>query len=271
MAPDTTTILAEQPATLPVFLIIVAVLSWAAYRHRYELMRAVAGLTVLTLVPTFVLLFLYAFTGDGAWEGRAQLVLHAAAFLVLLVVRIVDAVVAGALMTFELVASGIWVGVVWFLQGAAIPVVSANEFLFLVFAFQLVAGAGSLCAVYLWSRSESRNAVTNAVLGAAGIVFFVTGMFVSLVYAQVWSVGEATLLGALVVAPFGHSLGVISMIIVFQPDFSKGQVKLVDWSEDEAEAGTTDDVADIDDVVASVRSWVSNDRNQDYDRGRDRE
>ena len=88
--------------------------------------------------------------------------------------------------------------------------------------------------------------MTNAVLGVSGTLFFVTGLFLSLVYAQVWNVGEATLLGALIVAPVGHSLGVASMIMLFQPDFSKGAVELIDWAGTEARAGTADEVANVD-------------------------
>ena len=57
----------------------------------------------------------------------------------------------------------------------------------------------------------------DKLFGISETILFTTGIFSGMVYSQVWNVGEATLLGALMVAPFGYSLGMVASIVVFRP------------------------------------------------------
>lgn len=240
MGPSTGEILAQYPEATPMFLVVIVLLGYVGYRHRDTVVTIVGGVLGVMTAGMVLCFSLYALTGEPRFEALAGLSFEAGATVFYAAYRVIDAVIVGILMAFTVLVHAAWAGVTWFLQNAAIPGVTANEFLLLMFTYQFVAGVVLIYVLYLWAREQ----LTAALTGAAGTVLFLSGMFSGLVQAQVWDIGETTLLGAVVVAPIGLMLGVAVMVIGMRPDFAGEQVAVADW------------VASLDDHLSAVKQAV---------------
>ena len=232
MLDSTFQILADHPVALPAFLFGIWIASRFLQARRSQVTDLGKYITAIAMGPLFLVLFLAEFTDHRFWQNVADSVVQFESAAVTLVFSFVDAVFAAWLRVFLLVLSGLWAAVRETVS-AAVPVLTAQEFLLTVFGFEFLAGVALVYALH-----QSSHTAVNSWLTGIGVVMLISGVFTTLLSLDTWRVGESVLAAGLLAAMLGLASGVSSTIVIVGPDFS-GQSVLPDLEEVWLRSGTS--------------------------------
>ncbi|WP_114575504.1 hypothetical protein [Saliphagus sp. LR7] len=209
-------ILAQRPVAVIPFLVAL----WVTYRVfgscRDALRRWAVRGALLLGVPLFVALFLAEFAANPLFDRGADLLIRAESAVLGLAVRLLDALLAAWLRVALL---GIDATAAAFGETAAdaVPALSGLAFPVAVFALEFAAGA---LLIYVLHRSTRPDGSWwRPWFTGVGAVLFCSGWLATLVRADAWRVGEATVAGGFVAGMVGLSLGVTTMILAVRPNF----------------------------------------------------
>lgn len=209
-------IVAERPAAAVPFLVAL----WTAYRvlapRRSGLRRwAVRGALVLG-IPLFGALFLAEFSTHRLAGRAADLVIHAESELLELALALIDALFAAwlRLSLLAMDAAGTAVGET---AAGAVPALSGLSFPVAVFLVEFAAGAVLIFVLHRSTRPD--GSWWRPWFTGCGAVLFCSGWLATLVRADAWQVGEATVAGGFVAGMVGLALGVTTMILAVRPNF----------------------------------------------------
>lgn len=209
-------VLAERPAAVAPFVVLL----WAVWRvlwpRRRRVARAVSYGVVTLAAPLFAVLFAAEYTGTATWQERAEWLIALESTLLSALLGLLDAFVAAWLRLALLGLDA----VVALLDGTlanVAPALSANEFLLTVFVFEFIAGVALVTVLYEATRSGGSE--WSSWLSAVGVILFVSGLTSTLFGSSVWGVDEGAVVSGFVAGIVGLALGVTTMILLARPEF----------------------------------------------------
>lgn len=207
-------------ARRPVAVVPLLVALWVTYRvlapRRGALRRWALRGTLLLGAPLFAVLFLAEFAANPLADRAADLLIHAESEVLRLATRFLDALVAAWLRVALL---GIDAAAATFGETAAdaVPALSGLAFPVAVFALEFAAGALLISVLYRSTRPD--GSWWRPWFTGVGAVLFCSGWLATLVRADAWRVGEATVAGGFIAGMVGLALGVTTMILAVRPNF----------------------------------------------------
>lgn len=249
MFDSTGQLLAARPVAVPAFLAGL----WLGYhivRRYWPAITAVAPFVAgIALLPLFGSFFLAVFFDHPFLYSVADGIRAAETWLVELGFRLLDALFFAFLKVFLVVLDGLW-GVTRDLAATFVPVLTPHEFLVTVFGFEYLAGGTLIYALYYTAQDSAEQQWLSGI----GIVLGVAGGFATIVKTDVWQLGRDTLLSGFVAGVMGLALGVVTVVLVVQPNFDRGPMF------DTRQAGTWRDsaAARVGRLRDQVTGWLRN-------------
>lgn len=209
-------IVAQRPAAVVPLLVAL----WATYcvlaPRRGALRRWTVRAGLLLGIPLFSVLFLAEFAANPLFDRAADLVIHAESEVLRLATRLLDSLLAAwlrvALLGIDAVAAA-------FGETAADAVPALSGLAFPVAVFCLEFAAGALLIYVLYRSTRPDGSWWRPWFTGVGAVLFCSGWLATLVRADAWRVGEATVAGGFVAGMVGLALGVTTMILAVRPNF----------------------------------------------------
>lgn len=209
-------IIAQRPAAAVPFLVALIV----AYRflapRRGALKRWAVRSTLLLGIPLFAVLFLAEFAANPLFDRAADLLIRAETEALRLAIALLDALLAAwlrvALLAMDAAATAV--------EGTAsdaMPALSGLSFPVAVFCLEFAAG---VLLIYVLHRSTRPDGSWwRPWFTGIGAILFCSGWLATLVRADPWRAGEATLTGGFVAGTVGLAVGVTTMILAVRPNF----------------------------------------------------
>ncbi|WP_345411325.1 hypothetical protein [Haladaptatus pallidirubidus] len=214
MLDSTTKIVADHPVTILPLLVTIWVTYRLLRRNRTKVISAVTGITVVMIVPAFLVSFLAEFTGAQIFFELSEFVIRLESSLADHLFRILDAVIAAELRVALLILDGSQNALQELVSPIA-PMLETVGVLLTMFGFEFFAGVILIYTLYI----SSRGSKIDFWLKGIGVVLAVSGLFVTLIQLETLQTSKPLLTSAFIAGMLGFTLGTSSVILLVRPNF----------------------------------------------------